>query len=52
MKVENIVSTPIKTTYKAGVYTSMVFVGVALTAFILWSICCMGGAIIDLFSKS
>lgn len=48
MKAENIVSNPIKKTYKAGVYGSMAFVCIALTAFILWSISCMGGAIIDL----
>ena len=52
MKAENIVSNPIKATYKAGVYGSMAFVSIALTAFILWSLSCMGGAIIDLLSKS
>lgn len=52
MKAENIISSPIKTTYKAGVYGSMAFVSIALTAFILWSLSCMGGAIVDMLSKS
>jgi len=52
MKAENIISNPIKTTYKAGVYGSLAFVSIALTAFILWTLTCMGGAIIDLLTKS
>ena len=45
MKAENIHTSPIEKTYKAGVMGSMVFVGVFLTAFILWSMACLGGAI-------
>lgn len=52
MKAENIASHPIKTTYKAGVYGSMAFVSLALTAFILWSLSAMGGVIFNLFFKS
>jgi len=48
MKVENIHTTPIEKTYKAGVYATMVFVGVFLTAFIAWSVACVGGAIFSL----
>ncbi|MDT8421686.1 MAG: hypothetical protein RQ754_14765 [Desulfuromonadales bacterium] len=52
MKAENIISNPIKNTYKAGVYGSLAFVSIALTAFILWSLSCMGGAIMNLLSHS
>ncbi|MDT8421301.1 MAG: hypothetical protein RQ754_12800 [Desulfuromonadales bacterium] len=47
MKAENIHNTPIELTYKAGVYAAMGFCGVFLTAFILWSVACMGGAILN-----
>lgn len=52
MKAENIVSNPIKTTYKASVYGSMALVSIVLTAFILWSLSAMGGALINLLFKS
>lgn len=52
MKVENIASSPIKASYKAGAYASMAVVSIALTAFILWSLSSMGGALIDMLTKS
>lgn len=47
MKVENIVTTPIQKTYKYGVYGSLGFVGISLTAFVLWSFACFGSACIE-----
>ncbi len=51
MRVENIVSEPIKTTYKVGVYGAMGFVGVFLVTFIAWSFSCLGGAVVDMAMK-
>ncbi len=51
MKAENLISSPIKATYKAGVYGAMGFVGLSLAAFIVWSFTCMGGAAVDIFTK-
>ncbi|MCP3176285.1 hypothetical protein MJO47_04135 [Desulfuromonas sp. KJ2020] len=51
MKTENIITEPIKTTYKVGVYSAVAFVGIFLAAFISWSFCCAGGAIIEGLSK-
>jgi len=48
MKAENIISAPIKTTYKASVYGALGFVSLSLTAFIVWSFTCMGGAVVSL----
>ena len=48
MKIENLVSEPIKMTYKVGVYAAVGFVGVSLVAFIAWSFSCLGGAIVRL----
>lgn len=48
MKAENIYTSPIEKTYKAGVYGTMAFVGVFLTAFVLWSAACLGGAVYNL----
>ncbi|BCA78334.1 hypothetical protein [Desulfuromonas sp. AOP6] len=51
MKAENIITEPIKMTYKVGVYSAMTFVGVFLAAFVSWSFCCAGGAIIEGLGK-
>jgi hypothetical protein len=50
MKAENLISKPLKMSYKFGVYGSMGFVSLALTAFIVWSFTCMGGAVFTLMS--
>lgn len=52
MRVENIHTTPIEKTYKAGVYGAMAFCGIFLTAFIIWSVACMGGAIYNLMTAA
>lgn len=52
MKAENIATSPIKASYKAGAYASMAIISIILTAFILWSLSSMGGAIINLLTKS
>lgn len=51
MKAENIISEPIKTTYKVGIYSAMGFVGLSLAAFIAWSFTCAGGALVELVGK-
>ena len=51
MRVENIVSGPVKTTYKYGVYGALGFCGVFLAAFILWSAASIGSAAIGLFTQ-
>lgn len=51
MRVENIITEPVKQAYKYGVYSSLAVVGVSLSAFILWSFTCMGGAVYDWASK-
>lgn len=51
MKVENLVSEPVKMTYKVGVYGAMGFVGVFLAAFITWSFFCAGSAVIEGLSR-
>lgn len=48
MRVENIHTTPLEKTYKAGAMGAMIFVGVFLTAFIAWSVACLGGAVYSL----
>ena len=50
MKAENLITAPIKATYKAGVYGALGFVSLSLTAFIVWSFTCMGGAFMSLMS--
>jgi len=52
MKAENIISDPIKKTYKAGVYSSMVIISIALTAFVLWSLSCISGVLVEMLSHS
>lgn len=44
MKTENLATTPIQKTYKAGVYSALGFVGVFLTGFVAWSFTCLGSA--------
>lgn len=51
MKAENLVSEPIKRSYKVGVYCAMGFVGLSLTTFILWSFGCLGSVAVDLAGK-
>jgi hypothetical protein len=48
MRSENIVSEPLKSSYKLGVYSTMVMCGIFLVAFVLWSIASFGGAILKL----
>ena len=50
MKVENLISEPVKATYKVGVYAAAGFVGVSLISFIAWSFSCLGGACLHLLS--
>ena len=50
MKAENLISKPLKKSYKFGVYGAMGFVSLSLTAFIVWSFTCMGGAVFALMS--
>ena len=47
MKVENIITEPIKKTYKYGIYGSLGFVGTFLVAFVLWSLTCLGSACVE-----
>ncbi|MCP3176284.1 hypothetical protein MJO47_04130 [Desulfuromonas sp. KJ2020] len=51
MRTENIITDPIKTTYKYGVYSAMGFVGLSLAAFIAWSFTCAGGALVEVIGK-
>lgn len=51
MRAENLISEPIKTTYKVGVYGVMGFVGIFLAAFISWSFSCAGSAIVSVLGK-
>lgn len=51
MRVENIVTGPVKTTYKYGVYGAFGFCGLSLVAFVAWSAASFGGAAIEIFSK-
>lgn len=51
MRAENLVSEPIKMSYKVGVYGAMGFVGLSLAAFILWSFTCLGTAAMGLVDK-
>ncbi|WP_298036489.1 hypothetical protein [uncultured Desulfuromonas sp.] len=51
MKAENIISNPVKKTYKYSVYGTFAFVGISLSAFILWSFTCLGSAAFDVASK-
>jgi len=44
MRVENIVSEPVKTTYKYGVYCAVGICVFSLVAFVAWSASCVGGA--------
>ena len=52
MRVENIISSPVKTTYKYGVYGTFGFCAIALGAFVIWSISCIGGAAVQLISSA
>jgi hypothetical protein len=51
MRVENIVTGPVKTTYKYGVYGAFGFCGLSLVAFIAWSAASIGGAALDIITK-
>lgn len=51
MRVENIVSEPVKATYKYGVYCVFGFCALSLIAFVAWSATCVGGAAIEIVSK-
>lgn len=51
MRAENLVSEPMKISYKVGVYGAMGFVGFSLAVFILWSFTCLGSVCIDLMGK-
>jgi len=50
MRVENIVSEPVKATYKYGVYGAFGFCGLFLVAFVVWSAASIGGAAVELLS--
>ena len=51
MRTENIVSGPVKTTYKYGVYGAFGFCGFFLVAFVVWSAASIGGAALDIVTK-
>lgn len=51
MRVENIVSEPVKTTYKYGVYCAFGFCALALVAFVAWSASCVGGAAFQIINN-
>lgn len=51
MRAENLVSEPMKLSYKIGVYGAMGFVGLSLIAFIIWSFTCLGTAALGLVDK-
>lgn len=51
MRAENLISEPIKKTYKVGVYGAMGVIGLSLAIFILWSFSCLGGAALDLAAR-
>lgn len=51
MRTENIVTGPVKTTYKIGVYGAFGFCGIFLAAFVVWSAASFGGAAYELLTK-
>lgn len=51
MRTENLISAPVQTTYKYGVYGVIAFVGLSLAAFIAWSLCCAGGSLVDTIGR-
>lgn len=51
MRVENIESSALKTSYKVGVYSTFALCGIFLAAFVLWSIASLGSAILNLIGS-
>lgn len=51
MRAENIVSGPVKATYKYGVYGALGVCGLFLAAFIVWSFASFGGAALSILTK-
>lgn len=48
MRAENIVTEPVKASYKVGVYSTLTMCGFFIAAFVLWSIASFGGALLKL----
>ena len=50
MKVENLVTEPMKQTYKVGVYGGLAVCALSLASFIAWSFTCIGGAVYQIMA--